>query len=78
MRRMSEGPRKRGDSAQSEDGDCHSDSGKDPRSSGVALKKEIGLFSACGIIVGKSTHELFFLVFVLSDVIEWRKRAQNL
>lgn len=29
----------------------------------VALKKEIGLFSACGIIVGKSKKVSFMLYF---------------
>ncbi|XP_076145362.1 solute carrier family 7 member 8a [Alosa pseudoharengus] len=47
---MSDGPRQRG-SAASASGDAQSDSGKDS-GGGVALKKEIGLVSACGIIVG--------------------------
>ena len=46
------GPRQRG-KATSVDGDDEPDSGKRPESSGVTLKKEIGLVSACGIIVGK-------------------------
>ncbi|XP_048092554.1 solute carrier family 7 member 8a [Alosa alosa] len=47
---MSDGPRQRG-SAASASGDAQSDSGKDSGGA-VALKKEIGLVSACGIIVG--------------------------
>ncbi|XP_071368798.1 large neutral amino acids transporter small subunit 2 [Centroberyx affinis] len=50
---MTAGPRKRSSSSgQSEPGDSQSDAGKEAASSGVALKKEIGLVSACGIIVG--------------------------
>lgn len=57
---MTEGPRMRsggsGDS-QSEPADSQSAVGKDAGgSSDVALKKQIGLVSACGIIVGKSIH----------------------
>ncbi|KAJ8332167.1 hypothetical protein SKAU_G00428470 [Synaphobranchus kaupii] len=44
-----DGPRQRGNAAPAPAGDSSSDTGKD---SGVALKKEIGLVSACGIIVG--------------------------
>lgn len=52
---MTEGPKKRSSSSgQSETEDSQSDAGKETGSSGVALKKEIGLVSACGIIVGKS------------------------
>lgn len=49
---MSDGPRQRG-KAVSAEGDDEPGSGKPAESSGVALKKEIGLVSACGIIVGK-------------------------
>ncbi|KAJ8336574.1 hypothetical protein SKAU_G00377940 [Synaphobranchus kaupii] len=45
---MSDGPRQRGKAAL----DGESDSGKRLESPGVALKKEIGLVSACGIIIG--------------------------
>ncbi|XP_035286083.1 large neutral amino acids transporter small subunit 2 [Anguilla anguilla] len=48
---MSDGPRQRG-KATAVDGDGESDCNKGTESSGVALKKEIGLVSACGIIVG--------------------------
>lgn len=48
---MSDGPRQRAGTAVSS-GDAPSESGKDS-GGGVALKKEIGLVSACGIIVGK-------------------------
>lgn len=48
---MSDGPRQRGSTATSS-GDAPADSGKDS-GGGVALKKEIGLVSACGIIIGK-------------------------
>ncbi|XP_012676093.1 solute carrier family 7 member 8a [Clupea harengus] len=47
---MSDGPRQRAGTAVSS-GDAPSESGKDS-GGGVALKKEIGLVSACGIIVG--------------------------
>ncbi|XP_048826994.1 large neutral amino acids transporter small subunit 2-like isoform X2 [Brienomyrus brachyistius] len=46
-----EGARHRG-SAAAVNGDGSSNSGKDTGGGGVALKKEIGLVSACGIIVG--------------------------
>lgn len=49
-----EGARHRGSAAAAVDGDRSSDCGKDSGGGGVALKKEIGLVSACGIIVGKS------------------------
>ena len=50
---MTESLRQRGNSpADGDDYDC--DHVKTSGSSGVALKKEIGLVSACGIIVGKS------------------------
>ncbi|KAJ8386890.1 hypothetical protein AAFF_G00164870 [Aldrovandia affinis] len=49
---MTDGPRQRGNSAPAPAGDSASDTGKNSGSSGVALKKEIGLVSACGIIVG--------------------------
>jgi len=45
---MSDGPRQRGTTSESNGGDAGSDAG----GGGVALKKEIGLVSACGIIVG--------------------------
>uniref|UniRef100_A0A8C8F104 Solute carrier family 7 member 8a n=1 Tax=Oncorhynchus tshawytscha TaxID=74940 RepID=A0A8C8F104_ONCTS len=48
---MTDGPRQRGCSAAS-GGDAGSESGKESGEGGVALKKEIGLVSACGIIVG--------------------------
>lgn len=48
---MTDGPRQRGNAEPAPVGDSSSDTGKD---TGVALKKEIGLVSACGIIVGKS------------------------
>lgn len=48
---MTNGPRQRGSAAASS-GDAVSESGKES-GGGVALKKEIGLVSACGIIVGK-------------------------
>lgn len=55
--RMNLGPRKRssgGGSSHSEPQDSHSGVGKDAEgSSGVALKKQIGLVSACAIIIGK-------------------------
>uniref|UniRef100_A0A8C4HJ76 Solute carrier family 7 member 8b n=1 Tax=Dicentrarchus labrax TaxID=13489 RepID=A0A8C4HJ76_DICLA len=54
---MTEGPRKRSSStggvSQSEPPDSRSGEGKDAGGgSGVALKKQIGLVSACGIIIG--------------------------
>lgn len=65
---MTEGPRKRNSSGgceggggdwgtQSEHADSQPDVGKDAGGgSDVALKKQIGLVSACGIIVGKCIH----------------------
>lgn len=57
---MAEGPRKRcstgGADSQSERPGSPSDAGKDA-GTGVALKKEIGLVSACGIIIGEELHE---------------------
>ncbi|XP_033507302.1 large neutral amino acids transporter small subunit 2 isoform X1 [Epinephelus lanceolatus] len=52
---MTEGPRKRsssGGGSQSEAPRSQSDVGKDAGGSGVALKKQIGLVSACAIIIG--------------------------
>lgn len=53
---MAEGPRKRcstgGGDGQSEPPGSPSDAGKDA-AAGVTLKKEIGLVSACGIIIGE-------------------------
>uniref|UniRef100_A0AAY4D5Q4 Large neutral amino acids transporter small subunit 2 n=1 Tax=Denticeps clupeoides TaxID=299321 RepID=A0AAY4D5Q4_9TELE len=49
---MGDGPRQRGSAATGSSADVAADSGKDTGDSGVALKKEIGLVSACGIIVG--------------------------
>ncbi|KAM4604660.1 large neutral amino acids transporter small subunit 2 [Polymixia lowei] len=50
---MFDGPRKRSSSSSSAQSDKGGSlSGKDAGNSGVALKKEIGLVSACGIIVG--------------------------
>lgn len=49
---MTDGPRQRGCSAAS-GGDAGPESGKESGEGGVTLKKEIGLVSACGIIVGK-------------------------
>ncbi|XP_070305668.1 large neutral amino acids transporter small subunit 2-like [Salvelinus sp. IW2-2015] len=48
---MTDGPRQRGCSSAS-GGDAVPGSGKESGEGGVALKKEIGLVSACGIIVG--------------------------
>ena len=49
-----------GSGGHSEPPDSPSGGGKDEGgSSGVALKKQIGLVSACGIIVGKSMHGPF-------------------
>lgn len=53
---MTEGPRKRssGVGSQSEHPDSQTGVGKDAGGgSGVALKKQIGLVSACAIIIGK-------------------------
>ena len=63
MVKMSDGPRKRGASG----GDPQPEpAAKDPGGGGggVALKKEIGLVSACGIIVGK-----FFLKSAVSTSV---------
>ncbi|KAJ4937239.1 hypothetical protein JOQ06_001818 [Pogonophryne albipinna] len=54
---MTEGPRKRGSSSgggdsRSEPADTQPGAAKDAEGSGVALKKEIGLVSACAIIIG--------------------------
>lgn len=49
---MTDGPRLRGNA--SADGDTLSSESTEEGSGRVALKKEIGLVSACGIIVGKS------------------------
>lgn len=54
---MTDGPRQRGCSAAS-GGDAVAESGKGSGEGGVALKKEIGLVSACGIIVGKLKKEM--------------------
>ncbi|KAM7378840.1 hypothetical protein PAMP_004435 [Pampus punctatissimus] len=52
--RMTEGPRKRGSGGghQSESADSLMGDGENAGSTDVALKKQIGLVSACGIIVG--------------------------
>ncbi|KAK5888638.1 hypothetical protein CesoFtcFv8_014712 [Champsocephalus esox] len=53
---MTEGPRKRGSSgggdSHSEPADTQPGAAKDAEGSGVTLKKEIGLVSACAIIIG--------------------------
>ncbi|XP_051755284.1 solute carrier family 7 member 8a [Ctenopharyngodon idella] len=49
---MTDGPRQRGSAAPSTSEDAAADAGKAAGQSSVALKKEIGLVSACGIIVG--------------------------
>lgn len=49
---MTDGPRLRGNA--SGDGETLSSESTEDDSGRVALKKEIGLVSACGIIVGKS------------------------
>ncbi|TRY57460.1 hypothetical protein DNTS_014213 [Danionella cerebrum] len=49
---MTEGPRQRGSAAPSTSEDGAGDTGKGAGEASVALKKEIGLVSACGIIVG--------------------------
>ncbi|ROI46744.1 Large neutral amino acids transporter small subunit 2 [Anabarilius grahami] len=49
---MTDGPRQRGSAAPSTSEDGAADAGKAAGQSSVALKKEIGLVSACGIIVG--------------------------
>uniref|UniRef100_A0A672S1B3 Uncharacterized protein n=1 Tax=Sinocyclocheilus grahami TaxID=75366 RepID=A0A672S1B3_SINGR len=49
---MTDGPRQRGSAAPSTSEDGAADTGKAAGQS-VALKKEIGLVSACGIIVGE-------------------------
>lgn len=59
---MTEGPRKRsssGGGCQSEAPRSQSDVGKDAGGSGVALKKQIGLVSACAIIIGMFIHLVF-------------------
>lgn len=50
---MTDGPRQRGSAAASSSGDGAKDEGTAAGESSVALKKEIGLVSACGIIVGE-------------------------
>jgi len=50
---MTDGPRQRGSAASSTGQDGAGDAGKAAGESSVALKKEIGLVSACGIIVGE-------------------------
>lgn len=54
---MAEGPRKRSSTGPnpSERSGSASDAGKDA-GVGVTLQKEIGLVSACGIIIGKLFH----------------------
>lgn len=47
---MTDGPRQRGSTS----GSAKDAAGEKESGGGVALKKEIGLVSACGIIVGKS------------------------
>ena len=49
---MTDGPRQRG-SASGSSGDAAAPGAAKDGGGGVALKKEIGLVSACGIIVGK-------------------------
>uniref|UniRef100_A0A8C1S7V0 Solute carrier family 7 member 8a n=1 Tax=Cyprinus carpio TaxID=7962 RepID=A0A8C1S7V0_CYPCA len=49
---MTDGPRQRGSAVPSTSEDAAADTGKAAGQSSVALKKEIGLVSACGIIVG--------------------------
>ena len=49
---MADGPRQRG-SASGSSGDAAAPGAAKDGGGGVALKKEIGLVSACGIIVGK-------------------------
>lgn len=50
---MTDGPRQRGSAVPSTSEDAAADTGKAAGQSSVALKKEIGLVSACGIIVGE-------------------------
>lgn len=50
---MTDGPRQRGSAAPSTSEDAAADTGNAAGQSSVALKKEIGLVSACGIIVGE-------------------------
>lgn len=56
---MTDGPRQRGSVASG--GDAAAGSEKDAGGGGVALKKEIGLVSACGIIVGECTLVILML-----------------
>ena len=50
---MTDGPRQRGSASGSSGGDASAPGAEKDGGGGVALKKEIGLVSACGIIVGK-------------------------
>lgn len=57
-----DGPRHRGASAASGGGDEAPQAGQKEGETSVALKKEIGLVSACGIIVGELSHISFPLL----------------
>lgn len=62
---MTDGPRQRGGAAASGGGDGAEAAGE----SSVALKKEIGLVSACGIIIGKCCIIRFGLTLCISMVV---------
>lgn len=58
MRKMEKGARHRNNTEKNHPGGSESEAGPESGSGGggVALKKEIGLVSACGIIVGECNY----------------------
>lgn len=73
---MAKGPRKRRSSSGGshlEPPDSHLDGGNNAGgTSGVALKKQIGLVSACGIIVGKSILHSTWCFLQLKSTAVWK------
>lgn len=65
---MTDGPRHRG-SAAAGCGEEAAQGGQEAAQSSVALKKEIGLVSACGIIVGQYQSSFSLPLYLHSDII---------
>ncbi len=71
---MTEGPRQRGSAAPSSSEDAAADTGNAAGQSSVGLKKEIGLVSACGIIVGEFpvvSLNMFFIGVLNGCTLDW-------
>ncbi len=71
---MTDGPRQRGSAAPSSSEDVAADTGNAAGQSSVGLKKEIGLVSACGIIVGECPVvplNMFFIGVLNGCTLDW-------